>query len=385
VNAGSGSSVDVAMLARFPRFTLPVLASALAAAILLTPRAAEARFGIPNVNPVVGDESWRARFGTEPTGAPGDARTYVHLRWALDNVRARSRDLSQVQHARREALLDVLGAYADAGRFPKHALDVHIDGRVPRFADDEGTLCAVGALIAAAHGREAALAFGRHHEYEMISEMQDPLLDAFTAESGLDRDDLATIQPTYAPRRYPFDRHPIQLSLSSWGGLATSSSPSDVFGLWGIDARYALSRNVAVGVDGIGLQTARVDSQREWSLRTSPTVEVAMDGSGTFVDPSYGDGYDRHWVFQPHIDFSADFTWGSLGVGTAASGAAGLRTWFSSVFALDLAMGTFVALNDRFLLVAPLDQFGVAPFLRLSLQAHVGSPKQASWVHVGRN
>jgi hypothetical protein len=112
--------------------------------------------------------------------------------------------------APRRRLLDALEAYARAGRFPRPDGPVAPRARrrspprafagpgvrAPIFEDTAGTRCAVGHLLAL--DRPDLVARVRDADNgAYLPELDLPELDAWAAEHGLTRDELAWIQPSY--------------------------------------------------------------------------------------------------------------------------------------------------------------------------------------------
>jgi hypothetical protein len=189
------------------------LALCLTAAGCLAGEAPDDADAVPSAGPVntaLGDESWRAAFGSDPGR---DADEVVRLRTHLAHVEGllRARDtahLSAAQRLARVRNLDRLHDYWTAGLFP--ASDIE-GARRPRFVDDdadaplawasETRLCAVGHLLAADLGADAARAVAAEFQHAAVGDMRSDVLDAWAATSGLDRDELAAIQPSYRFRR----------------------------------------------------------------------------------------------------------------------------------------------------------------------------------------
>ncbi len=109
----------------------------------------------------------------------------------------------------RAAVLARLGAYADAGAFPRpDAVRLRPRAvvpprafagpgdRMPLFRDAAGTFCAVGHLYAADEPAAAAALADRVRD-AYLPEVEDAGLRAWAARVGLTADELAFIQPTY--------------------------------------------------------------------------------------------------------------------------------------------------------------------------------------------
>lgn len=135
-----------------------------------------------------------------------DVAIQEHLREVVRTLRAGTPDAT----GRRAALLDVLEAYAEAGRYPQWERPVRRrprrtrpprrfdapGARSPRFRDAQGTWCAVGHLMAAT---DPALAddIARRFEPCWLDEIDDPRVPAWAAAHGFTPDELAWIQPGY--------------------------------------------------------------------------------------------------------------------------------------------------------------------------------------------
>ena len=152
------------------------------------------------VNLYVGDLS--AVFGYVPSLAglaPSEAeraRVRGHLLFVHDLlVAVDTSGWPAERRAARARNLDRLRAYALAGEFPHN--DDHADRFRPTFVDDAGTLCAVGALLAADRGRGAAERIAATQKYAFVAQIADAELASWQQTSGLSVAELGLIQPTY--------------------------------------------------------------------------------------------------------------------------------------------------------------------------------------------
>jgi hypothetical protein len=195
--------------------TLLVLAALTAAAPPAPPAAVEVHSR--GVNLYVGDLS--AVLGYVPpldgldAAAAERARVRGHLLFAADVLAAV--DTSRWPAERRIARarnLERLRSYALAGEFPHN--DDHADRFRPTFVDGAGTLCAVGALLAADRGRGAAERIAAEQKYAFVAQIQDAELAAWQQDSGLSVAELGLIQPTYSePPGSPKERVWLPFSL----------------------------------------------------------------------------------------------------------------------------------------------------------------------------
>ena len=152
---------------------------------------------IEAVNAVAGDRSWIEEHGQRPsTDAAEIERIQTHLRWVEGQLRAHPPALTAAAQRSRDALLDALHEYGEAGRFPQHSR-VAPAGRRPRFVDDEGRHCAVAFLIRTSGHTSLVEAIQARHEYDYIADMRTPGLLAWANEHGFTPRELAMIQPTY--------------------------------------------------------------------------------------------------------------------------------------------------------------------------------------------
>ncbi|MBN9687439.1 MULTISPECIES: hypothetical protein [unclassified Corallococcus] len=153
------------------------------------------------VNLILGDASFQARFGRLPTEEDDeDLRIRVHLEHVLGLLRQRRPEgLSATALAARTHQLERLEAYIRRGEFPRN--DGHPDARRPTFIDSAGRICAVGFLLEQDLGRSAAEAIAAGYKYAFIREIDSPLLKRWAATTGLTREELELIQPSYNDTR----------------------------------------------------------------------------------------------------------------------------------------------------------------------------------------
>jgi hypothetical protein len=157
---------------------------------------ARAGHPIDTVNPVIGDASFVHAFGRAPT--PGDGpelRVRTHLAYVEQLLRAAA--VGPARRAARERVLDHLHRYLVAERFPASETDV---GLLPTFIDRAGVRCAVAYLVEQDLGEPAIRAIDERYHNAYIAEIDAPSLARWAAASGLSRDELALIQPSYPPR-----------------------------------------------------------------------------------------------------------------------------------------------------------------------------------------
>ncbi|HEX2628758.1 MAG TPA: hypothetical protein VHM26_07100 [Chitinophagaceae bacterium] len=152
--------------------------------------------GFQEVNPVIHDESYIARFGTTPGAAFNETeRVRTHLSYVEQLLRSTTKELTATQQANRTKVLDHLRDYWQAGKFPVNR--AYAGERRPCFIDDDGTICAVGYLVEQTLGRETAEAINTEHQYDFLLDMNEPALATWAEENGFTLEECAMIQPTY--------------------------------------------------------------------------------------------------------------------------------------------------------------------------------------------
>ena len=260
------------------------------------------------VNAVLGNQSFRAVHGTAPRpDTPERLRLQTHLAYVEALLRSRERpSLSDAQRARRAALLDRLHAYWTRGRFPRNT---EVPGRSPVFIDDNGRLCAVGALVAASAGRDMAERIDARYHLADVREMEMPAIDRWAERNGFTRRELAMIQPMYCmrpnvvcrfPRRADEDASALEVTALSAsvgasllnGVLLERGTPSVVGGTVGIvgggtslavglgdDAKYPTASSVAGATSVVLGGWALVQALRPDASKSAATAASAQDWS----------------------------------------------------------------------------------------------------------
>jgi hypothetical protein len=154
--------------------------------------------GFQEINPVLHDESFVAKFAALPTGSTNETeRIQTHLSYVEQLLRTTSRELTAKQQHNRTHVLDLLKEYSEAAVFPLNR--AYPGERRPCFIDDDGTICAVGYLVEQTIGREAAEQINAKHQYDFLLDMNEPALTAWADEYGFTLEECAMIQPTYGP------------------------------------------------------------------------------------------------------------------------------------------------------------------------------------------
>jgi hypothetical protein len=170
------------------------------------------------VNGVWGDASWELRYGRPPTAADAPAeRVRVHLEAVISRLRDASLDQMEPDVlARRERAIDALQEYAAVGFYPRNLDD---PSARPEFIDADGALCAVGAMVAATAGREAAEAIDAAFSRDSVWAMDVPAVSAWADAYGFTPLELALIQPAYPPE-WHHPRYHTELAIGARIGAA---------------------------------------------------------------------------------------------------------------------------------------------------------------------
>ena len=170
------------------------------------------------INPIIGNASYEAAFGTHPTATTSDQiRIETHLSFVEELLRSRDvSHLSPEKAQNREQILDLLHEYIAAGQFPKN-YDFPGERR-PCFIDKDNSICAVGYLVEKTAGMEFAEYINERFQYAYIEEMDVPQLAEWANNNGLTVEECATIQPTYGGPPYYYTP-----SITPSHGVATAT------------------------------------------------------------------------------------------------------------------------------------------------------------------
>lgn len=148
------------------------------------------------INSVIGDISFISKFGYYPTSNTNEVlRIKTHLEYVEDLLR--NRDVSGMSFnvlQRRNHLLNLLHDYAIVGGFP---VNYDYKNRRPCFIDKNGNICAVGYLIEKTAGRQVAEYINDKFKYDLVTDMNEPIVDGWIEGSGLTKEECAMIQPQY--------------------------------------------------------------------------------------------------------------------------------------------------------------------------------------------
>ncbi|MBS1774114.1 MAG: T9SS type A sorting domain-containing protein [Bacteroidetes bacterium] len=124
----------------------------------------------------------------------------IKLHLSLVEQTLRKRDchfLTSEQKNNRLKALDILHQYWLLGNFPQNEIFGH---RQPIFIDKYDNFCAVGYLVKATGFEPVSRMIAAQTNYAYVKEMKYPELTEWANKFGFTVDELAWIQPTYAPK-----------------------------------------------------------------------------------------------------------------------------------------------------------------------------------------
>lgn len=144
---------------------------------------------------------WLFHQGVATTKLVSFESDVKRIRYHLTNVEAYLRsntpeNLNAKAKLNREMLLNVLHEYAAAETFPTNTYHV---ARTPYFIDNYNVYCAVGHLISKSGHDDLARNVNAEHRYDFIRDIKTNGLAAWADEHGFTVNELAWIQPAYAP------------------------------------------------------------------------------------------------------------------------------------------------------------------------------------------
>lgn len=149
------------------------------------------------INAIIGDTSFLEKFGEFPNIDTDEGlRISTHLAYVEEYLRNQSVSfLSSEMKEKRFMLLNLLHDYWTMGVFP-YRFDLQ-DKRTPCLIDNVGNICAVGYLVEKSIGRGVAEKINYVYQYQLISGINDSILENWISKSGLTMLECAMIQPTY--------------------------------------------------------------------------------------------------------------------------------------------------------------------------------------------
>lgn len=127
-----------------------------------------------------------------------ESRIQLHLLSLIEILK----NTTQTQHtpeqlSRRHSLLEELTEYAKAKIFP---VNRYHSIRQPYFIDVDDRFCAVGFMLKVSGNEHVAREIQSHQNYDFLADIVHESLPKWAFENGFQMDELAWIQPTYAPQ-----------------------------------------------------------------------------------------------------------------------------------------------------------------------------------------
>jgi hypothetical protein len=182
-------------------------------------------------------------------------RVRAHLRRAMVGLGERDvSELSPAQRTNRMRAIQLLERYIERGMFPRRTADLY-PGLRPRFIDDRRVHCAVGQMLADSGESQLAHEINARYEYAYVADIKVPALLDWAELHGFTVDELAMIQPAYAP---PEGKAPKVISV-----MTAIEHPSLISACLG---KTALPKHVELSLveDGKGARI-QADSQDDFS------------------------------------------------------------------------------------------------------------------------
>lgn len=139
---------------------------------------------------------------TLPHFAPQTEHDWIKTHLALVETTLRNRPtshLTSLQRSNRLHCLDLLHGYMERGAFP---INERYTYRTPIFIDEHDNFCAVGYLVKATGHEDVSRMIAAKTNLAYVKQLHYRELDAWASENGFTKDELAWIQPGYAPAAY---------------------------------------------------------------------------------------------------------------------------------------------------------------------------------------
>jgi hypothetical protein len=173
----------------------------------------------------------------------------AHLQSVEYQLRAKEMPhLESVAAGRREALLDVLHDYWERGVFPHN--HNHPEGETPVFVDEHGSLCAVGAMLAASGHHELVAQVVELDVHARVAQLD---VDDWAAAHGFSPVELALIQPSYGP----YQTEPASAYLAGSGFLDAAILGTSWGVMSGNGADWLPALDLGLGVAAVAMGVAR--------------------------------------------------------------------------------------------------------------------------------
>lgn len=215
----------------------------------------------------LGDDSFVAAFGREPTSADSEAvRMHTHLTYVRELLVKREATRPELA-ARRTQMLGYLADYIAKGMTPTND---YVPYRNPVFIDREGNVCAVGYLIERSAGRDIAERIAATHRLDYLEEIAAamPEVAAWIDGSGFTLEELASIQPGYSGP-----------DVMHMGGWLAKGKEAD----WQEEMGATMPTDGDYVAEGGGVKITGALAKQQMTGTWTVKVDGKLRGQGTFV------------------------------------------------------------------------------------------------------
>lgn len=241
-----------------------------------------------------------------------ELRVRLHLMRVEQQLRRKDvNHLPQVHQDARKQRLDHLHNYWKHEPIPRNFGGQE---RSPRFIDRMGGKCAVAHLMIESGYKDAAMSVVQVANDAYINDMDFPELDQWAEASGLTRDELALIQPTYCP--IPDDANIVGIATIVYGIAFLVTLAGFPFSVWNIGKGFQR--------DVVGNKAIRSGRNTGIALMLLSAVILILIISGNdvlfdmrFVDTSFGWNETCEAAAERLVNranFGAVFIFGGIGV-----------------------------------------------------------------------
>lgn len=150
----------------------------------------------PAINSVIGDISYVKKFGHLPSrDTDRSLRISIHLAYVENLLRNNEAAYNSETYNKRRDILDHLHNYRVSGEFPKN--DDRQRNSVRCFNDNSRTTCTMCYLVKQSADKQTAENINKDFENCKIAGVKSEALTNWIRESGLTREELEIIQPSY--------------------------------------------------------------------------------------------------------------------------------------------------------------------------------------------
>jgi hypothetical protein len=150
----------------------------------------------PAINSIIGDISYVKKFGHLPSPDTDlHIRISTHLAYAENMLRNTKTSYNREKDQKRRNILDYLNEYRLAESFPDQSN--RTNGKGPCGNGEGKNKCAVCYLIEKSAGRKAAININKDFKNCKIAGVSSEALTVWIRNSGLTREEVEIIQPSY--------------------------------------------------------------------------------------------------------------------------------------------------------------------------------------------